>query len=182
MQRSRIVSTRWSSTPCRDGRARSSAGTWFSPGGFTEGEAQIRASLELAPGFHLARVMLAEALVGFGRVDEAAAITEQAMVGSGRATMIMAWHGRALALAGRRDEAETVEAELIARSSHEEVRPLSMATLAVALGRTNEAMTLVERASDMADNWIMYAAVDPRWDLLRASPRFHDVLRSLNLA
>ena len=55
------------------------------------------------------------------------------------------------------------------------------ATLALALGRDAGALELLERALDQRDKWVMWIAVDPRLDALRAHPRFEAIRQAIGI-
>jgi TolB-like protein/Flp pilus assembly protein TadD len=50
----------------------------------------------------------------------------------------------------------------------------------VDLGRDEEAITWLGKAAELHDVEIVFIKVDPRFDRLRANPRFRDIVRSLN--
>ena len=54
-----------------------------------------------------------------------------------------------------------------------------IATLCIAIGETDEAMTWLERAYDERETHLINAKTDPRMDPLRSDPRFQDLLRRI---
>lgn len=59
--------------------------------------------------------------------------------------------------------------------------PNELATLALALGRRSEALDLLERALAVRDKWLMWCAVDPRFDPLRGDGRFERIRAATGL-
>jgi len=49
----------------------------------------------------------------------------------------------------------------------------------VDLGRDEEAITWLGKAAESHDVEIVFIKVDPRFDRLRANPRFQEIVRSL---
>jgi tetratricopeptide (TPR) repeat protein len=81
--------------------------------------------------------------------------------------------GYVLARAGRTSEALALRSELVERSARVNERLAgSIAAIDVGLGRPSEALDWLEKAAAMNDPDLNYLKVDPRWDPLRAEPRF----------
>jgi hypothetical protein len=62
------------------------------------------------------------------------------------------------------------------------VSPMAVALLAVRAGEKPLALDWLERAYAAHSPMIVYVAVDPQFDPLRAEPRFQALLQHLNLA
>lgn len=92
-----------------------------------------------------------------------------------------AWLGYAFAKAGDRDEALRIVRELQAKSRRTYVAPHDIAAIFVGLGRKSEAFAWLSKACDERSYFVLEAAVEPEFDLLRADPRYRDLLRRLNL-
>ncbi len=71
--------------------------------------------------------------------------------------------------------------ELERRTESLPVRSTTVAQLHLVLGDREMAIRVLERAYGEHSPVLTYAMVDPRWDALRADPRFKDLLRRLNL-
>lgn len=56
----------------------------------------------------------------------------------------------------------------------------ALALVLVGLGRNDEALTMLERSYDERSALLSYLDRDPRFDLLRGSPRFTDLRRRMN--
>ena len=62
------------------------------------------------------------------------------------------------------------------------IQPYMVALVLVGLGRNDEAITLLEQAYDQRSTLLSYLDRDPRFDPLRTSPRFMELLRRMNFA
>lgn len=60
------------------------------------------------------------------------------------------------------------------------IQPYYLVEPYVDLGRDEEAITWLGRAAEAHDVEIVFIKVDPRFDRLRANPRFHEIVQSLN--
>ncbi len=86
--------------------------------------------------------------------------------------------GRSLAMAGRRDEALKILAEL----KKEEASPFGawgLASLYTALGEKDEAFRWLNY--EHPHGWLAWIRVDPQFVPLRDDPRFKELLRKMNL-
>ena len=77
-------------------------------------------------------------------------------------------------------EAEQILTELMARGRGGPIQPYMVALVLVGLGRNDEAITMLERAYEARSAVLSYLDRDPRFDPLRVSPRFTDLLRRIN--
>jgi hypothetical protein len=87
----------------------------------------------------------------------------------------------ASAAAGRRDEALAVLEELKHRRDRQYVSPWGLASIYARLGESNSAFEWLERAYDEHDSTLVWLKVHPRFDGLRAEPRFVALLRKMGL-
>lgn len=143
---------------------------------YREGAAQLRRALDLEPNNHLA-------LQGFGWVHdpedtpaEALAATEKAVELSGRTHLTLWTYGHMLAVSGRRKEARRVLAELRDSARQRYVSPYCFALIHTGLGEHDEAIKWLEQAVETRDYWVVWLGVEPRFDPLRAAPRFQQLL------
>ena len=82
---------------------------------------------------------------------------------------------------GRRAEAEQALAELEAQAARQYISPLAFVLIHAGLGEIDQAFEWLERAYQARDPKLPYVNVHPRWDGLRADPRFGDLLRRMGL-
>ena len=92
-----------------------------------------------------------------------------------------ALRGHAYAIANRESEALAILNDLSALSKQKCVPSYPIAVIYAGLGRTDDAIGWLEKASDERDSWMDYLGLDPRLDNLRSDPRFGDMLRRMKL-
>ncbi len=145
--------------------------------------AVYRKALELNPDFQAGHGDLARALEHSGRVDEAIRGYQRAiaLAGSSMADPSVGL-ANASAAAGRRDEALAVLEELKSRRDRQYVSPWGLASIYARLGETGSALEWLERAYDEHDSTLVWLKVHPRFDGLRAEPRFVALLTKMGLS
>jgi len=151
-------------------------------GRFGEGLAEARRAIELDAEAFLPRWILLQLHSWASDYPSALAAAEPALRMSARHTWVLGALGTAHGRAGRREEAEAIRAELAARSRTAYVQPFWPATVAAAMGETEEAFALLQRAVDERDPLVMYLRVWPDWEPLRADSRFIGLVQRLGLA
>jgi Flp pilus assembly protein TadD len=120
---------------------------------------------------HLARGALADARQS---LDDAYRLT-------GRASDLRVLAAYMYALAGDERESRRLIAELTSDPERAPARPAEIAGVLGVLGDTTEAFSWFERAVNSGDTTVGYVAIDPRYDALRADPRFERLLARLGL-
>jgi serine/threonine-protein kinase len=149
---------------------------------YAEAKRRIAATLELDPNFtvaHWGRGLVHEQL---GENAEAIAAFEKVIAIGGRGRNVLSSLGHLLGVMGRKAEAEAILKELTARGQGGPIQPYLLALVLVGLGRNDEAITMLERSYDDRSAMLSYLDRDPRFDPLRSSPRFTQLLRKMNLA
>jgi tetratricopeptide (TPR) repeat protein len=101
---------------------------------------------------------------------------ERAVSLAGGTSASVAQLAHAYALAGRRAEAERLHSELLARSKREYVASYWIGLVDHGLGRDAAALARPEQAF-VDREALPLLEVEPRWDRLRSSPRFADLVR-----
>jgi hypothetical protein len=89
--------------------------------------------------------------------------------------------GHAYAVAGLRAKALRVLGELQARSDSSYVSPFDIATIYAGLGDGTKTFEYLEKAYQGRVPYLVYLAVDPRFDDFRADPRFRELVRRIGL-
>ena len=138
-----------------------------------EAIAEARKALEMLPRFPVGLYVLGESYKAQGNYEEAIAVHEQA------AEISPAWRwplGHTYAVAGRRDEALKIAAEL----EKEDRFALGLAEVYVALDRKDDAFRCLETSIEYRHNWVPWLEVFPNLKPLRDDPRFHSLLRRMN--
>jgi hypothetical protein len=90
--------------------------------------------------------------------------------------------GHALAVSGKRSEAQRVLDELKGMSKQRYVPPYNIAIVYVGLGEKQQALAWLEKAYEDRDVRLVFLNVEPKWDALRAEERFTDLIRRMGLA
>jgi len=145
-------------------------------GQYEEAIAEARKSLELNPDFPWGLYVLGAVYAQKGMYEEAIAAHEKAAA----ASRAVRWGlGHTYALAGRKDEARKVAAEL-------EKKPTPMDTwglaeIYTALGQKDEAIGWLEEGFKLRFSWMPWIGRNPALAPLRGDPRFRDLLRRLDL-
>ncbi len=114
-----------------------------------------------------------------GRHDEAIAAAKRSVATAGKASNTLGRLGSAYAEAGNIDEAEAVLRDMHAIGSYRYISPYHLALVNCALGRTEQALDLLEGAFENRDAKVLWSAVDPELDSLHGHPRFSELLRRL---
>ena len=116
-----------------------------------------------------------------GAYDQAIAACQRAVALSGGDPIQQVTLGRAYALAGRNSEARSILRKLRRRSQSTYVPPYYVATLYVALGDKEQALTLLKQAYREREGYLPWAKVDVALDPLRSDPRFQALLQRVGL-
>jgi TolB-like protein/DNA-binding SARP family transcriptional activator/Tfp pilus assembly protein PilF len=142
---------------------------------------QCRRTIDLNPNFEQAWVWGGWAHEAAGRHAEALEMFERAATLSKRGAVALAGLGRAHARSGDSAAALRILDEL--RRDHTTYLPAyEIATLHIALGARDEALTWLRRAYDQRSHSLVFLAVDPQLDPLRADPGFRDLLARTGVA
>ena len=143
---------------------------------------QVQKALELDPNSSQALSTLGRAYVGKGKYKEATVVLERALSLYPTATYHLVDLGYAYALAGRGEDARKVLDKLNELSKHEYVPPKGSATIYAALGEKDKAFEWLEKAyQDRSLTVGVSLKTFPVFDSLRSDPRFHDLMRRMNL-
>jgi TolB-like protein len=145
-----------------------------------EAEAECRRALELDPDFWRSIVVLGRCYETQGRYEDAIACYERATVLSDRVPSAIGALGRACALAGRHEEACALLRELDELARHRYVSPWAKVLIYLGLA-DDKVFECLEQTCRDRGGWLMYLAADPRFDPLRADPRFRSILERLHL-
>jgi serine/threonine protein kinase/tetratricopeptide (TPR) repeat protein len=115
-----------------------------------------------------------------GRHDESIANAQRCVEVMGKASHTLGRLGAANALAGNTEAAEAILVEMDSIAARRYISPYHLALVNCGLGRTEEALDLLERAHETKDAKLLWIGVDPELDSLHGHPRFNDLLRKLN--
>ena len=140
----------------------------------------LQKALELEDHFYI-RQTLGESYDFKEDYAQAIANLEIAVEESHRAARTLGALAHAYARAGRRAQAMKLIDEMKHQAAQNPVVAYHIALGYAGLGDANQTIEWLERAYDARSRWLIYANVDPRFDLLAHDPRFHELLRRLGL-
>jgi Tfp pilus assembly protein PilF len=100
---------------------------------------------------------------------------------AGRSSLALGTLGWAYALTGRAGEASKLLAELQERAQKEYMSFWSFAVIYSGLGEMDKAFDWFEKAVDEHDPLMLHFHVHPNYDRLHTHPRYHALLRKMNL-
>jgi DNA-binding winged helix-turn-helix (wHTH) protein/TolB-like protein/Tfp pilus assembly protein PilF len=142
---------------------------------------RVQRALELEPDFWIALLVRGGLALDRGDVAAALADLERSAARSGRASQVLAVLASARVAAGERAQAQAILRELQARDAAGYVPATSLAAVHNALGDTDVALDLLERAYREHDIRMAFLKVDARWNNLRSQPRFRALARRMGL-
>ncbi|MEP6570543.1 MAG: protein kinase [Acidobacteriota bacterium] len=142
-----------------------------------EALARLRETFELAPGFWLPHAFASSAYIEKGMFAEAIAEAQRARELSGVQTFSFALEGYALAKLGKRDEARAVLDGLLKLSKERFVPPYHIALLYNGVGEPDHALAWLEKGYEQRDPKMAFLKVEPKWNNLRADPRFQNLMK-----
>jgi len=135
--------------------------------------------LDLDPQYLSAHPYLGMCYLKKGLTEEAIQAFEKAGNLSGR------WHqaivGAAYVEIGRIGEAQNILEKLQADARERYVPPSGFARIHFALGENDKCLEWLDKAIDEEDGWIFFINADKSWSSLHSHPRYHALLRKMNL-
>ena len=154
---------------------------FYYAGRYREARQQIQKALEINPNFWIALLVEGKLDLVEGNFAKAAAAFARSRNTSGGNSEAISMTGYAWALAGESSQALGVIDELKNLSTQRHVPSNSMAVIYAALGDRDQAFAWLEKAFAERDVRLTYLKTDPKWDVLRADPRFAEMLKRLGL-
>ena len=140
---------------------------------------RLQKTLELDPNHRLPNMMAARAYVEKGMYAEAVAATRKARELSDASSEPIAYGTYALTKAGRLAEARAALDEMLVSSKSRYVPPYHFALVYNALGETDKALEYLEQGYEQKDVRMVFLKVEPKWNNLRAEPRFIDLMKRM---
>ena len=156
-------------------------GVWFTfSRQYDQAIEQFQKIIEMDPTYGPAHQGLVGPYQQKGMYEEAIAeVKKDNALGRGRGEAQLAY---AYTLAGRRDEAQKILAEMKDAAKQGFVSPLNFALIYMGLGDKDQAFEWLNKTLDESPYRIAFIKVNPRFDSLRSDPRFTDLLRRMKLA
>jgi TolB-like protein/class 3 adenylate cyclase/Tfp pilus assembly protein PilF len=148
---------------------------------YDEAIVQYRKAVTLDPAFGPAHLWFGRPYLQKGMFDDAIREIRLAVESSGGSTISRAVLAHALASAGKEAEARQILDDLLRRSQTGYLPSYWIALVYTGLGDVDAAMGWLERASEERSSWLVWIKVEPRFDRLRADPRFASLLRRMRL-
>ena len=134
----------------------------------------LHQAIEIDSDYLLTLWVLTATHGALGRFDEAVAVAERAVVISERSSYYLGWLGWAYGLAGSREEAERILAELTSKPEGEYIGPMGVVQVHLGLGHLEEAFTWLDKAVTVGDPLATLLTL-PFMDPLRGDPRFQKI-------
>jgi TolB-like protein/Flp pilus assembly protein TadD len=148
---------------------------------FDESDEQLRKTFEMDQNFARACVISGAVYEQMGRHEEAVAVLQRAVELSEGNSLALSGLGHALALSGKWDEARRILIDLKELSRQRYISAYNIAIIHAGLGEKDAALDWLVKAYHNRDVWLVWLKVNPRFDTLRAEPRFTDLLRRIGL-
>jgi TolB-like protein/Flp pilus assembly protein TadD len=142
-----------------------------------DAEESARRVLEIEPEFVMGLIRLGVSYKHQGVYDRAVETLQRAAMLSGRNPDILAQLGQTYGLQGRTREARQLLDELATSSKSRYVPAFDRALIYAGLGDLDHAFEWLERAYDERYSLLALLPVDPDLDLLRADPRFEELVK-----
>lgn len=150
-------------------------------GRIEEARSRLNRAFDIAPDFWLAYRTLALLQLAEQQPELAIGSLQRAVTLAGGNTRIRALLAMHLARMGRRDEARTIQNQLLDLAKTRYVSPVSLAVVHAALGENPLALDALELAFAAHDTQLVFLKDDPRWSSLRKEPRFAALMHQLKL-
>jgi tetratricopeptide (TPR) repeat protein len=149
---------------------------------FAEAIEHLRRTLEMDDNFVYARFHLGLCHAHRGDYDNAIAELKLAIEqAGGRGALIQAALGYVYAVAGRRDEAAQILAQLQTFPMNRDVSPFYLAMVHAGLGDEEQALKWLESACEERYNWMVWLGVEPMFKNLRGAAPFEAMLQRVGL-
>jgi len=142
---------------------------------------QCLKAVDLDPHYIATYIPLAGLYWEKGEPDEAIRALEALAQLMGRSPFALGLLGSFYGMAGRTGEARKLIEELQELDQKTYVSPGAFAWIYYGLGEIDRAFDWFEKALDQPDINLLLLGVDPFWDPLRSHPRYHALLRTMNL-
>lgn len=152
----------------------------FHAGKHDEALDRLQKTLDLAPNFWMPHSFAALVYIDKRMFPEALAAARKARTLSAASTFSIGLETYALAKMGNREEAEKVLGEMLEISRTRGMPPTHLATAYNGLGDTESALEWLEKGFAERDPKMTFLKVDPKWNNLRSSPRFIELMRRMN--
>jgi TolB-like protein/Tfp pilus assembly protein PilF len=152
------------------------ATTYFLRGEYDRAINYLSRTSELEPNYMPVHFVMGCTRIQQNRLAEAIAEFQFIYKLDEEAYLALGFMGHAHALAGERDEAETLLNILTDISKRKYVSPYSMLVIHLALGPRERVYELLEQLYEERNDWLVWLKVSPELKVLRNEPRFKNLL------
>jgi TolB-like protein/DNA-binding winged helix-turn-helix (wHTH) protein/Tfp pilus assembly protein PilF len=142
---------------------------------------QLRGTLAVSPKFPLAHLWLGRAYQQKHMFEEAIDEFNKTDAALPAWVVTIAGIGNAYGEWGKRAEAKQVLTRLDELSSHKYVTPYGVALVYAGLDDKDQTFAWLNKAYEGRNHWLVWLNRDPRWDRVRADPRFVDLKSRIGL-
>lgn len=155
------------------------ATTYYLMGEYDRAIDGLRQTSELEPTYMPVRFVWGWVYIQQNRLDEAIEEFQAIYKRDNEAYLALGFMGYAHALAGHREEAETVLNILQEISERKYVSPYAMLVIHLALDQRERVFELLHQLSEEHNEWVVWLNVSPELKVLRNDQRFKDLLKSV---
>lgn len=141
---------------------------------------RLQKTLDLDQNYWLAHLITSRVYTEKGMHREAIAAAEKARTLSKVNSESIALAGYSLAKAGETEKSRAVLDELQKLSAERYVPPYNLALVHNGLGNENAALGYLEKGLAEKDARMIFLKIEPKWNNLRAQPRFQNLMRRMN--
>jgi TolB-like protein/DNA-binding winged helix-turn-helix (wHTH) protein/Tfp pilus assembly protein PilF len=137
---------------------------------------QLKKTLQMNPKFPLAHLWLGRSYQAKGMFEEAMEQYQATDAALPNWVVTIAGIGNLQGLQNRGADARLTLAKLEAMAKNKYVTPYGVALVYAGMGNKDEAFRWLNKAFDDRANWLVWLRFDPRWDSLRADPRYSGMI------
>lgn len=149
---------------------------------FEEAAANGFEVVEIDPNFVLGRFYLGITLAQLHRYDEAIGQLKAAVELTTGGSLVRAALANVYAVAGFREAAEEILADLQTYPTNKDVSPFFLALIYAGLGDVERTLQMLEATVEERFCWASYLKSEPAFDWLRKEKRYLDLLQKMGLA
>ncbi len=149
---------------------------------FEEAAANGFEVVEIDPNFVLGRFYLGITLAQLHRYDEAIGQLKAAVELTTGGSLVRAALANVYAVAGFREAAEEILADLQTYPTNKDVSPFFLALIYAGLGDVERTLQMLEATVEERFCWASYLKSEPAFDWLRKEKRYQDLLQKMGLA
>ena len=142
---------------------------------------QFQKTIEMEPGFGLARRRIAQSYAQLGRFREAEEEFAKAAVWSGEDAELIAGRGHLYAISGQREKALESLRQLDEFARTRYVPAYLIARVYIGLGQNDLVFQYLDKAYEERYGYLAYLKADPIFDELRSDPRYWALVEKVGL-